>query len=162
MSIITLSTPREIHDDRSVARRRPLDDRRRLAPRRARSAGWPGSPSATAAAPSSPGSLALVLAIGLASAFGGEFKADYSAPGSDSQQAQNLLEDQFPAQSGDTVDVVVHADGGVAGRGQQDVAALLAELADVPHVAAVADPYADPGGICRTATRSSPTCASTW
>ena len=90
--------------------------------------------------------LALGVAVGLASAFGGEFKADYSAPGSDSQQAQTLLEDRFPAQAGDTVDVVVHADGGVQAR-QQDVADLLAEMAAVPHVAAASDPFTDPAGI---------------
>jgi RND superfamily putative drug exporter len=90
--------------------------------------------------------LALGVAVGLASAFGGEFKADYSAPGSDSQQAQTLLEDRFPAQAGDTVDVVVHADGGVQAR-QQDVADLLAKMAVVPHVAAASDPFTDPAGI---------------
>ncbi len=90
--------------------------------------------------------LALGVAIGLASAFGGEFKADYSAPGSDSQQAQTLLEERFPAQAGDTVDVVVHADGGVQAR-QQDVRALLAEMAVVSHVAAVSDPFEDPAGV---------------
>ena len=53
---------------------------------------------------------ALGLAVVLAGAVGGEFKADYSAPGSDSSAAQQLLEDEFPAQSGDTVDVVVRSD----------------------------------------------------
>ena len=42
---------------------------------------------------------ALGIAVVLAGAFGGEFKADYSAPGSDSSAAQQLLEDEFPAQS---------------------------------------------------------------
>ena len=54
---------------------------------------------------------ALMLAVGLAAAFSGTFTADYSAPGSDSSQAQTLLEERFPAQQGDTVDVVVHTDG---------------------------------------------------
>ena len=90
--------------------------------------------------------LALGVAVGLAAAFGGEFKADYSAPGSDSQQAQTLLEDRFPAQAGDTVDVVVHAEGGVQAR-QQDVADLLAKMAAVPHVATATDPFQDPAGI---------------
>src|SRR4051812_40845795 len=53
---------------------------------------------------------ALGLAFGLSQAFGGKFHADYSAPGSDSSQAQQLLADRFPAQSGDTVTVVVRAD----------------------------------------------------
>jgi RND superfamily putative drug exporter len=82
----------------------------------------------------------LVLAGVLSGTFGGEFKADYSAPGSDSAAAQQLLENKFPAASGDTVDVVVRADEGVAAvRG--DVTALLAKVAKVPHVETVADPY---------------------
>ena len=54
----------------------------------------------------------LILAVGLSGAFGGEYEADYSAPGSDSSQAQELLETRFPAQAGDTVDVVVRAEEG--------------------------------------------------
>ena len=60
----------------------------------------------------------LVVAVLLSMSFGGEFTADYSAPGSDSKEAQTLLEDRFPAQAGDTVDVVVRADGGVQGQEQ--------------------------------------------
>src|SRR3954453_2229019 len=54
---------------------------------------------------------ALAVSVVLAGAVGGEFKADYSAPGSDSSAAQQLLEKEFPAQSGDTVDVVVRTAG---------------------------------------------------
>ena len=91
---------------------------------------------------------ALALAIGLASAFGGSFTADYSAPGSDSSHAQQLLEEQFPGQDGDTVDVVVRAEEGVrAATTRADVEALLAELGAQPHVESVADPYQTPGAI---------------
>src|SRR5688572_19001563 len=89
---------------------------------------------------------ALVLSAGLSMAFGGEFFADYSAPGSDSSKAQQLLEDKFPAQSGDTVDVVVLAEGG-ADAAKPAVDSLLAELGAVPHVASIEDPYETPGGI---------------
>jgi putative drug exporter of the RND superfamily len=91
---------------------------------------------------------ALAVAIGLSAAFAGDFTADYSTPGSDSKQAQDLLEDRFPAASGDTVDVVVRADDSVAEPAvRSDVTALLDELRGLPHVAAVDDPYATPGGI---------------
>src|SRR3954454_2408163 len=91
---------------------------------------------------------ALVVAMVLAGAVGGEFKADYSAPGSDSSAAQTLLETEFPAQSGDSVDVVVRTDGpATAAAGRTDVRALLAQLADVPHVVGVDDPYSTPGGV---------------
>jgi len=95
--------------------------------------------------------LALGIAVALASSFGGDFKADYSAPGSDSKQAQTLLEDRFPAQAGDTVDVVVRAEGGVQGQ-QKAVQDLLAELGAVPHVAAVSDPFQDPASISQDGT----------
>src|SRR3954451_7561354 len=91
---------------------------------------------------------ALGVAIVLAATFGGEFKADYSAPGSDSSQAQTLLEDRFPSQAGDTVDVVVRTDQGVdnaAVRGE--VQALLSDLSKVPHVATVENPYRTDGAI---------------
>src|SRR5918996_1816098 len=91
---------------------------------------------------------AIAATVGLSSAFGGEFAADYAAPGSDSQQAQELLEEKFPAQAGDGIDVLVRADGGVDDPAvQAEVAALLGELSDMPHVAGVEDPYTTPGGI---------------
>jgi RND superfamily putative drug exporter len=90
----------------------------------------------------------LMLAVGLTAAFGGDFTADYSAPGSDSSQAQDLLESRFPSQAGDTVDIVVRAENGVDDPAvRADVTALLDELAGVPHVETVADPYATPGSI---------------
>jgi RND superfamily putative drug exporter len=92
--------------------------------------------------------LVLVLAGVLSTAFGGDFKADYSAPGSDSKAAQDLLEQRFPAQSGATVDVVVHAEGsGTSPAVRADVATLLTRLDGVPHVASVDDPYTTPGGV---------------
>src|SRR5215210_1656251 len=89
---------------------------------------------------------ALALSAGLSMAFGGEFFADYSAPGSDSSKAQQLLEDKFPAQSGDTVDVVVRVEGG-AGAAKPAVEALIADLGAVPHVSSIENPYETPGGI---------------
>jgi putative drug exporter of the RND superfamily len=91
---------------------------------------------------------ALAVAIGLSAAFAGDFTADYSTPGSDSKRAQDLLEDRFPTQSGDTVDVVVRADQSVADPAvRSEVTALLDELRGLPHVAAVADPYTGPDGM---------------
>ena len=89
---------------------------------------------------------ALMLAVGLSAAFGGDFAADYSAPGSDSKAAQDLLRERFPTQSGEVVDVVVRAEGGVASA-RGDVQTLLADLEAVPHVASVDDPFTAPGGV---------------
>src|SRR5215470_3464652 len=98
-----------------------------------------------------PGPLAaFALVIGLSAAFAGDFAADYSAPGSDSKQAQDLLARRFPVQAGDTVDVVVRSGAGVADPAvRSDVTALLQELGGMPHVAAVEDPYTTPGDISR-------------
>ncbi len=93
----------------------------------------------------------LVVAVLLSMSLGGDFTADYSAPGSDSKEAQTLLEDRFPSQAGDTVDVVVRADGGVAGQ-EEAVQDLLAELGTVAHVVAVSDPFQDPAGISQDGT----------
>jgi RND superfamily putative drug exporter len=91
---------------------------------------------------------ALLVAVALASAFGGEFKADYSAPGSDSGQAQQLLEDRFASQAGDSVDVVIHAEAGAQDPTvRADVRKVLAGLAVVPHVVSVDDPFATPGSV---------------
>jgi putative drug exporter of the RND superfamily len=94
---------------------------------------------------------ALVVAVLLSMSLGGDFTADYSAPGSDSKEAQTLLEDRFPSQAGDTVDVVVRADGGIEGQ-QQAVQDLLAELGTIEHVVAVSDPFQDPAGISQDGT----------
>ncbi len=93
----------------------------------------------------------LVVAVLLSMSLGGDFTADYSAPGSDSKEAQTLLEDRFPSQAGDTVDVVVRAGGGIEGQ-EQAVQDLLAELGTVQHVVAVSDPFQDPAGISQDGT----------
>ncbi len=91
--------------------------------------------------------VAFAIALGLSAAFGGTFTNDSSAPGSDSAQAQSLLGERFPAQSGDTERVVVRA-GNVSSAGVRSaVKALLGELERMPHVTSVEDPYATKGAI---------------
>jgi hypothetical protein len=73
---------------------------------------------------------AIALAAGLSAAFGGEFAADYSVPGSASQRAQDLLAERFPAKAGDTIDVVIRAEEGVDDPAvQAEVAGLLGSWA---------------------------------
>jgi len=91
--------------------------------------------------------LGLGLVLGLSAAFGGEKVNGASLPGADSQDAQTLLEDRFPAQAGDRIDVVVRADDVASDQVQARVGALLAELEGMPHVAEVADPYTTPGAL---------------
>src|SRR4051794_30393126 len=91
---------------------------------------------------------ALAVSVVLAGVVGGQFKADYSAPGSDSSAAQRLLQQEFPAQSGDTVDVVFRTDGpATAPATRSDARRLLGELADLPHVVGADDPYRTPGAL---------------
>jgi len=97
--------------------------------------------------------LALVVASVLSAAFAGSFTADYTAPGSDSAQAQALLATRFPAQSGDTISVVVRSAGAVtAPATRARVESLLAELGRQPHVASVVDPYTTPGAVSADST----------
>jgi RND superfamily putative drug exporter len=91
--------------------------------------------------------VALAAAFGLSAAVGGEFSTGASAPGSDSEQAQRLLSDRFPAQSGDTVKVVVEADNVTTAEVRSRVNALLGELRRMPHVSSVEDPYAVKGAV---------------
>jgi RND superfamily putative drug exporter len=91
---------------------------------------------------------AAIATIGLSAAFAGQFRADYTARGSDSRTAAGLLAARFPAQSGESVDVVLRSAGPLtAPATRAEVATLLGQLATVPHVRGVADPYQVPGAI---------------
>jgi putative drug exporter of the RND superfamily len=56
--------------------------------------------------------VALVAVVALAPRIAGEFTADYSAPGSDSQAARQLVEERFGGFSAETVDVVWESPAG--------------------------------------------------
>ena len=91
---------------------------------------------------------ALVGAFVLAGAFGGEFKQDYLQPGSESQQVSKTLQDRFPQRSGDTIQVVVHADDGVTSPEMKDrVDSILADVADARHVVSVTSPFTADGAL---------------
>jgi RND superfamily putative drug exporter len=90
----------------------------------------------------------LAVAIGLSATFAGSYTADYSTPGSDSKQAQDVLDQRFPDRAGDTVDVVVRAQQPVTSAGvRHDVVGLLHHLRATPHVAAIDDPYSTRGDL---------------
>ena len=72
---------------------------------------------AAAAAGSWKRSAAIAIAVlaglaGLATTAGGEFADEFSTPGTESQQALDLLEQRFPAQAGDSATVVFAVDEG--------------------------------------------------
>jgi len=88
----------------------------------------------------------LVLAalfVALSGAFGGVFADNFSAPGSESAQAMDLLEDRFPeVAGGSAVAVFAAADGEQLDRYRADITSALSQVAEVEHVASVGDPFA--------------------
>jgi RND superfamily putative drug exporter len=90
--------------------------------------------------------VALIGAGFLAGAVGSDFSEEFKLPASDSQEAFDLLENKFPAQSGDTAQIVYKADGGVESPAvKKKMEGVFAEVAKLPHVSEVASPYAGSG-----------------
>jgi RND superfamily putative drug exporter len=85
----------------------------------------------------------VVLGLGVAArASGGELRDDFSAPGSESQAAADLLEQRFPAEAGDTATVVFSVDRGRLDEPARRAAIedALDEIRSAPHVTGVASP----------------------
>ena len=89
---------------------------------------------------------ALAAAFALASSFGGETKQDYLQPGSESRAASETLQTQFPQKAGDTMQVVLHSEGGLSAAGaRQRAEEIFADLAGDPQVMGVASPFSEGG-----------------
>jgi RND superfamily putative drug exporter len=87
--------------------------------------------------------LVLVAVVGAARVVGGSTSTDFSVPGSESQRAFDLLRERFPSRSGDTADIVVRADAGVAdAEVRSRLESLFSEVGEVEHVIGVASLYA--------------------
>ncbi|UYM04379.1 MMPL family transporter [Solicola gregarius] len=102
--------------------------------------------------------LALILWVavlagvwGSATAVGDAYKDENSLPGTESQAAADLLEDHGAGRAGDTIDIVLHDEGGVDGV-QDRVDPMLAEVADLPNVADVQSPYDSPTAVADDGT----------
>src|SRR5918998_2042589 len=94
--------------------------------------------------------VALVLAgLGVLAATGTGFSDDFSTPGTESQQAYDLLSDRFPAQAGDTATLVFSVPDGTLRDGDRPaaIADAVAAVAAQPHVTAVADPLRAEGQL---------------
>jgi putative drug exporter of the RND superfamily len=91
--------------------------------------------------------VALVGVLAVSSAVGTNYANNSSSGNTDSQRATDLLKRDFPAQAGDTDQIVLHAragkvtDPGIRSR----VAPMLAKVARLPHVTGVVSPYAKTG-----------------
>jgi putative drug exporter of the RND superfamily len=97
--------------------------------------------------------IALVLVTFLSKAAGGKDTTNFSLPGTESQQAIDLLKARFPARSGDTADVVFAAPGagGVDAQRSRIDAAVAAAVHANPHISGVVSPF-DPQGARQVST----------
>ncbi|ABW15071.1 MMPL domain protein [Parafrankia sp. EAN1pec] len=86
---------------------------------------------------------ALVGLTALGRVTGSDYKDAFSLPGTDSQKAIDILERDFPAQSGDSASIVLHARTGALSDPAVEPRAteMLAKIADLPHVAEVVSPF---------------------
>lgn len=89
----------------------------------------------------------LIGCIAAGQAAGSAYSNSYSLPGTDSTQALNVLQANYPAQAGDSDQIVVQARHGTlrAPAAEAAVTSMLTRVAKVPHVRAVTSIYG-PGG----------------
>ena len=89
----------------------------------------------------------LVGSLGISGAVGTNYSTNFSLPGTESQRATDLLKRDFPAQSGDSDQIVMRARLGQitdpAVRAQ--VERMLKNVAALPHVTSVVSPYSPSG-----------------
>ena len=93
------------------------------------------------------GWIVALIGIGMLSgSVGSDFSEEFKLPSSDSQEAFDLLEERFPAQSGETVQIVYKADSGVeAPTVRKRMEGVFAAAEKLPHVSEVASPYGGEG-----------------
>ncbi len=90
--------------------------------------------------------VALVGFVMLASSVGDDFTEEFKLPSSDSTEAFELLENKFPAQSGETAQIVFKAEAGAESPAvRQRMEGLFAEAEELKHVSEVASPYEQGG-----------------
>jgi RND superfamily putative drug exporter len=90
----------------------------------------------------------LVGVITVSSWTGSRYTTNFSLPNSDSQRAVDLLETRFPAQAGDSDQIVFRSRTGEVTDAsvRAAVVPMLARVAELPHVADVVSPYKTGGG----------------
>jgi RND superfamily putative drug exporter len=96
------------------------------------------------------GLIILVLYGAGAVALRGEFADSFELPGSESQQAYDLLEERFPQQAGSTAQIVfkTDADGGINNpEVQSQIQAFMDQAMTLPHVVSAISPLDAPNQI---------------
>ncbi|WP_435194174.1 MMPL family transporter [Streptomyces sp. NRRL F-5630] len=87
--------------------------------------------------------LLLAVAVGLGTTLHGKLSTEFTVPGIESQEAQDLLKEKFPEAAGGTARVVFEAPKGeklTGAKEQRAIGATLKEVAHIPGVLQVADP----------------------
>jgi putative drug exporter of the RND superfamily len=90
----------------------------------------------------------LIGALGLSAGLGAKYANNFSLPGTESQRAADLLARDFPAQAGDSDQIVLGVrEGSVTDAAVRSrVAPMLSAVAKLPHVTSVTSPYATTKG----------------
>jgi RND superfamily putative drug exporter len=98
--------------------------------------------------------LIVVAVVGASRAFGGKLVDDFSIPNSDAQRATDLLQSRFPAQAGDSAQIIFSAPGGLrTPQTRTAITAALSAAAKVPGAVSAGNPYLERGGaISRSGT----------
>ncbi len=93
------------------------------------------------------GWIVALIGVGIvAGSAGSDFSESFKLPSSDSQEALDLLEERFPAQSGETTQIVFKADSGVdSAPARKRMEGVFATAEKLPHVSEVANPYSGDG-----------------
>ena len=89
----------------------------------------------------------LVVVTGASIAVGNDYRDDHTLPGSESQAVADALAEQDPAQSADTIQIVMRADDLSDQSVRERVDAMLGDVGDLSPVKQVASPYDSPGAI---------------
>jgi RND superfamily putative drug exporter len=85
--------------------------------------------------------LVVLIVIVLSGAVGSAFSNNFNSGSSPSQRAQDLLAQRFPAQAGDTADVVIHTTGQVNDAANAaNIDRLVGALTPLPNVTSVRSP----------------------
>ncbi|HEX4670654.1 MAG TPA: MMPL family transporter [Solirubrobacteraceae bacterium] len=90
-----------------------------------------------------------VITTVIAGAVGRHYATDFSLPGTESQHVVDLLNSEFPAQSGDTDTIVWHTPSGTVDDAnvRNQIEPLLAKATKMPHVVSVVSPYDQAGAV---------------
>ncbi len=91
--------------------------------------------------------VALLGALAATSAIGANYSNSFSLSGTDSQRAVDLLKREFPAQSGDSDQIVFNARRGSIAEAavKARIAPVLERVGKLPHVSGVVSPYSAAG-----------------